>query len=125
MWSLRSDIRYANRSPKWSKVRRLHLDKEPCCRACGSCLKPEVHHIVPVHIDESKELDLDNLITLCDKYCHFIFGHLMDWKSWNVNVVKDTTIYFNSISTRPKILLPQNKISQSYIEKIINYVLQS
>ena len=101
MWLFNKKIRYAVRSPEWPEVRREHIKKQPCCMACGSCKKPEVHHIVPVHLDPSKELDPDNLITLCDKYCHFIFGHFMNYKSWNVNVVKDSSKYLESKSNRP------------------------
>lgn len=70
--------------------------------ACGSCKKPEVHHIVPVHLNPDLELDPENLITLCDKYCHFIFGHLMDYKSWNVDVVGDSAEYLQKIQNKPR-----------------------
>lgn len=101
-WPFGNKIRYAVRSPKWSSVRKKHLEKQPCCQACGSCIKPEVHHIIPVHLDPSKELDSDNLITLCDKYCHFIFGHFMNYRSWNINVVTDAARYLEQKNNRPK-----------------------
>ena len=101
-WPFRNKIRYAVRSPKWSGVRKKHLENQPCCQACGSCIKPEVHHIVPVHLDPSKELDPDNLITLCDKYCHFIFGHFMNYRSWNINVISDSARYLKQKNNRPK-----------------------
>jgi 5-methylcytosine-specific restriction endonuclease McrA len=69
--------------------------------ACGSCKKPEVHHIVPVHLAPELELDPENLITLCDKYCHFIFGHLMNYKSWNVDVLEDSKTYLKKIKDKP------------------------
>ena len=68
--------------------------------ACGSCKKPEVHHIVPVHLAPQLELDPENLITLCDKYCHFIFGHLMNYKSWNVDVLEDSKAYLQKIKDK-------------------------
>jgi len=89
------------RSYLWKKVRQKHLDNNPCCAACGSCTKLEVHHIIPVSVDPSKELDENNLITLCDKYCHFVFGHLMNWKSYNSNVLLDTSVFLNKVKTRP------------------------
>jgi len=89
------------RSPKWRKVRAEHIKKHPECAACGRKESLEVHHIVPYHINPELELEPSNLITLCGKYCHFIFGHLMDWKSWNENVVRDCTLYHISKSTRP------------------------
>lgn len=94
MWLFNREIRFATRSPDWKKTRQKHLEEHPCCASCGSCTKPEVHHIIPVHIDPSKELDTDNLITLCDKHCHFVFGHFMNYRSWNPNVVKDTSKYY-------------------------------
>lgn len=102
MWFFsNSNNRYADRSPGWANLRKKHLEKQPCCQACGSCVKPEVHHIVPVHVDKTKELDPENLITLCDKYCHFIFGHLMNYKSWNTNIIEDAAIYRRNINNRP------------------------
>lgn len=95
-------IREAYRSPKWSSVRSEHLLSQPKCAICGSATKPEVHHIVPVHIDASKELDPTNLVTLCDKYCHFVFGHLMSWRSWNQNIMNDVLYFSNKIKLRPK-----------------------
>lgn len=92
MWPLslfKFSISSSPRSPKWKQVRKEHLLKQPNCMVCGSSLKPEVHHIVPVHVDPSKELDSNNLITLCDKYCHFIFGHFMNWWSYNPDIIQD------------------------------------
>lgn len=101
MWFLNREIRCAARSKDWPALRKKHLDKQPCCQACGSCLKPEVHHIVPVHLDPSRELDPDNLITLCDKYCHFVFGHLMNYKSWNIDIIKDAKVYNDKLKNKP------------------------
>jgi hypothetical protein len=90
----------SGRSYLWPVVRKKHLEKQPYCMACGSKIKPEVHHIIPYHVDPSKELAEDNLITLCDKYCHFVFGHLMDWKSWNPGVSEDAYIFNQKIISR-------------------------
>lgn len=97
IWPLNTRIREAYRSPKWKSIRTEHLKKYPSCMACGSTKNPEVHHIIPVHIDSDKELDPNNLITLCDKYCHFIFGHLMNWKSWNPDIISDSIAYKTKI----------------------------
>jgi len=94
-------IRYASRSPKWSAVRKKHLLINNCCAACGSQKNLEVHHIIPVHLDSSLELEPDNLITLCSKSCHLLFGHLMDYKSWNTNVTDDCKEISKRISNRP------------------------
>lgn len=100
MWFL-NRFKFGARSNQWSKVRAEYLKTNPVCQVCGSSVKPEVHHIIPVHIDPSKELDLDNLITLCDKYCHFIFGHLMNWRSYNPDIIKDAQLYYQKIKERP------------------------
>ena len=94
-------IRFAVRSPKWQSVRKEHLKKEPQCRACGKTKNLEVHHIVPVHMDPNRELDPSNLITLCSEQCHIMFGHLMDFKSWNSSVVEDCKSIQNKIHSRP------------------------
>jgi hypothetical protein len=101
MWFFNKEIRFAKRSKDWPALRQKHLSEQPCCAACGSCLKPEVHHIVPVHLDPSRELDPDNLITLCDKYCHFVFGHLMNYRSWNIDIIKDAKVYNDKLKNRP------------------------
>lgn len=90
------------RSPKWRNVRSEHLKLDPICRACGSDEDLEVHHIEPVQICPEKELDPNNLITLCGKHCHFVFGHLMDYKSWNTNVVEDAATYYSKLKQRPR-----------------------
>lgn len=57
----------------WHQLRNkiIHRDGH-ICRGCNEKLPNEgleVHHIIPVWKDESKEFDEDNLITLCIK-CH-------------------------------------------------------
>jgi 5-methylcytosine-specific restriction enzyme A len=84
------------RSGKWRKVRAEHLEINPCCAICGSTHKVVPHHIVPVHVDPSKELDLNNLISLCQGKtfnCHLFFGHLKNWSCWNPNVVEDVEVW--------------------------------
>lgn len=105
MWNILSD-----RSPEWTSVRKKHLLSQPCCMACGSCKKIQVHHIEPFHVNPSRELDLTNLITLCPN-CHFIFGHLMDYSSWNVDVINDCSVYLNKVKNRPYSLKVQNHAS--------------
>ena len=106
--------RFYGRSPKWRKVRNEFIKNNNECAACGRDDDLEVHHIVPYHVDPSLELDHCNLITLCGKHCHFIFGHLGDWKSWNKDVVEDTKNYHKKIINRPYEIkfaqMPPNKI---------------
>jgi 5-methylcytosine-specific restriction enzyme A len=77
------------RSPNWPEVRRIHLEKEPWCRVCASMKDLEVHHIKPVHYNPELELEPSNLITLCESIgvnCHFVHGHLGNWKYYNMDI---------------------------------------
>ena len=82
------------RSSKWPSVRKAHLDTHPTCAVCGGNKTLEVHHIVPFHFDQSKELDPSNLITLCESKkhglcCHLLVGHKGNYKNQNPLVVQD------------------------------------
>lgn len=92
---------YEGRSYKWSKVRKEHLENNPTCAACGRNKKLEVHHIKPFHLNPELELDPNNLISLCDDPCHFVFGHLMNYQSWNEEVIEDCEKYYGKIKNRP------------------------
>ena len=78
------------RSPKWPKVRRLHLLANPRCAACGRTVSVEAHHLVPVQIAPEKELDPANLLTLCGgkRNCHLSIGHGFNWRSWRPDAVE-------------------------------------
>ena len=84
------------RSPKWRVVREAHLRKNKRCAVCGSQKKPEVHHIIPVHVDPSQELKRTNLITLCRRD-HFVFGHLCNWQKYNETVTNDAKYWHGRI----------------------------
>jgi len=89
------------RSSKWPKVRDAHLKIDPVCNVCGGKEDLNVHHIIPFHIDKSKELDPTNLITLCNaRGCHFAFGHLFDWQSSNPSVVQDSKLFKKKVEDR-------------------------
>ena len=89
------------RSTKWPKVRDAHLKIDPVCNVCGGIEDLNVHHIIPFHIDKSKELDPNNLITLCNgRGCHFAFGHLFDWQSSNPSVVQDSKLFKKKVEER-------------------------
>lgn len=102
MFSFLKKLRYAIRSPKWSNVRKEHLKNNDYCIACGRNKKLEVHHIKPVHLFPELELDPSNLVTLCADPCHIVFGHLMNFKSWNSDVVIDSSSYLNKVNNKPK-----------------------
>jgi len=97
-----------HRSPKWQSIRKKHIINQPKCAACGGDKTLEVHHIKPFNEHPELELDLNNLITLCESKsngvcCHLLFGHLGDYKSININVVEDVKNWYNKITKRPKI----------------------
>jgi len=81
----------APRSGKWATVEKEHLAVQPTCMACGGTKHLQVHHIKPFALHPEKELDPDNLITLCmDVFeCHFRIGHGQNWHYFNPRVVSD------------------------------------
>lgn len=90
------------RSGRWKTIRDNFIEKNPQCAACGSKNKKlEVHHIQPYHLNPDLELDENNLIVLCDDPCHLVFGHLMNYKSWNIDVIDDCKAYLKKIKNRP------------------------
>ena len=101
MFGFLKKIRYAVRSPEWINVRKEHLRNHGTCAACGRDKKLEVHHIKPVHLFSELELDPSNLVTLCADPCHLIFGHLMNFKSYNKTVSEDSSVYLDKVKNRP------------------------
>lgn len=89
-----------DRSPRWREVRAEHILKEPVCQACGKTAKLDVHHIVPVAIDKSRELDPENLITLCNQPCHLVFGHFMSYYCYNSAVREMVAEYRAALDKR-------------------------
>ena len=85
------------RSSKWPAVRKAFVKSNPYCAACGTTKELEVHHIIPFHIDASRELDTANLLTLCQD-CHFYIGHLKDWNRYNPQVRDDALALFRRFS---------------------------
>lgn len=80
------------RSSAWRILRKAHLEANPCCEACGSRQRVVPHHIVPFHVDPSRELDPLNLVSLCESptfNCHLFFGHLKRWDRHNPTVLED------------------------------------
>jgi 5-methylcytosine-specific restriction enzyme A len=93
-------ILFGGRNPKWPQIRRDYARLKPDCAICGSN-KIEVHHCIPVNWDKSLELSWDNLISLCPDH-HFLFGHLMDWHSFNKDVKMDAKLWSQKINQRPR-----------------------
>ena len=77
------------RSPKWPEFSKTFLWGKVCW-VCGGKFRLVAHHIVPFHQDPSLELEVENLIPLCEgRYscnCHLTFGHLGNWTLANPQV---------------------------------------
>lgn len=103
-WLRRQTDELLGRSGVWRSVRAKHLEREPACAACGRTKDLEVHHIKPYH--EHPELELDdgtngldgNLVTLCSEPCHFVFGHLLNYRTrHNPSVREDAARYLKRL----------------------------
>ena len=92
---------FTGRSPKWPKLRDRWLEDNPHCEVCRTTSDCEAHHIIPFQLDPKRELDTTNLMTLCREH-HFLFGHLLNWSSWNDNVVNDALDWRDKIRFRPR-----------------------
>jgi hypothetical protein len=96
----------AARSGHWPTVRKQHLALHPVCELCGGSEDVDVHHVFPFHLHPDLELDLSNLITLCEAKkgginCHLAFGHLGSFKSFNRDVRADVAAWHDKIKNRP------------------------
>ena len=96
----RGTILGAGRSNSWSRVRKNFLKLYDKCEVCGMTKHLEVHHKKSFASYPELELDHNNLITLC-RTCHFLFGHLRNWKSWNGTVKEDAKTMLEKIRNRP------------------------
>jgi hypothetical protein len=91
------------RSPRWSSLRKAIILRDKSCAACGSKKDLTVHHIVPFHLRPDLELVEDNLIVLCEGpvvNCHFLYGHALDWRAYNPEVVTVAAMTLGLIRTR-------------------------
>ncbi len=96
----------AKRSDHWVTVRADHLKNNPVCEVCGGSSNLEVHHIRPFHLHPELELDPNNLITLCEAKkdgvnCHLWFGHIGNFKSFNVDVLANAAEWALKLKNRP------------------------
>jgi 5-methylcytosine-specific restriction enzyme A len=94
------------RSAHWPTARKRQLALHPVCELCGGSEDLEVHHIRPFHLHPDLELDPANLITLCEAKkgginCHLAFGHLGNFRSFNVDVETDAAQWAAKIKNRP------------------------
>jgi hypothetical protein len=87
------------RSPQWPALEKRFKHDHPACACCGEATQV-IHHVVPFHVDPSKELDPTNLIAVCNR-CHLLICHLGNFRSWNVNVRSDAARLLAEIKSRP------------------------
>ena len=95
----------AARSSQWPKVRAAYLADHPVCAVCGSMKNLNVHHKKPFHLFPALELDPTNFVTLCESAgmnCHITFGHLGNFKSYNLNVDADVAAWHDKVFNRPR-----------------------
>jgi 5-methylcytosine-specific restriction enzyme A len=89
-----SDLCYgAARSSQWGTVRDQFLEGKVCA-ICGGAEKLIAHHRLPFHSHPEYELDLENLVPLCEarRYgvnCHLLFGHLGNFRRINLDLDRD------------------------------------
>lgn len=86
----------AKRSSQWRKVREKHIKENPRCAICGLKTKLEVHHKIPFHYAPDLELEIDNLVTLCENKkwginCHLLC-HRGNYSDFDPNI--DITICY-------------------------------
>ena len=93
----------AQRAKEWSTLRKEYVTQNPACAVCdkkGLLVGIQVHHRTPVHIDKTKELLWENLISLC-RIHHLWIGHLGSYFSFNKDVEEDARVWKSKISHRP------------------------
>ncbi len=91
--------RGSSRSSRWRTVRNQYLTAHPLCEMCGSEKKLVVHHKLPYYLFPDKELDADNLMTLCNRD-HFLLGHLGSWMKFNPSVDADCAWWRSKIQRK-------------------------
>lgn len=79
------------RDGSWRTVRAKYLELNPSCICCGKIKELEVHHLIPVHIDPTLELEAANLATFCER-CHLVVAHLNDWNRYNPFALDDSAM---------------------------------
>lgn len=79
---------FCSRSGAWEKLRNEVVKKNPWCKVCGKNKNLQLHHVRPFHLYPEFELTEENLRVLCQP-CHLVWGHLGDWKSFNLDLDKD------------------------------------
>jgi hypothetical protein len=97
------------RDPRWPALRHKYIVVHPGCECCGTLKAPQVHHVIPVHKDPSKELDYSNLITLCKGGCHLKVGHGGSYKFYNPNCREDAALILHELSKQQEVMSKAKK----------------
>jgi len=93
------------RSGSWGKFKRDF--EKSCPKQCAICgnKKSQLHHVTPFSVDPSMELDVTNVLWLCEGLGtlnhHRGVGHLGSFLSYNKEIFTDARIWFNKFQHRP------------------------
>jgi 5-methylcytosine-specific restriction protein A len=102
-------IAEASRDHRWNDFKnKLVAGKK--CAICGSVENLTGHHKKPFFQYPELELDPANIEILCEnpsRNCHFIFGHLMNWRTYNDDL-DNTIAYFQLLRNRARIRLKRH-----------------
>ena len=80
------------RSSGWGPWLKAFL-KGKSCIACGQREGLTGHHVVPYHLDPSREMDPKNVEPMCSDRCHLVHGHFNDFSLSNPTVREDCAAY--------------------------------
>jgi len=99
------------RSPLWTAFRDGWKAVHPRCATCGSEDHIQVHHVVPFHLEPSKELDAHNVLTLCmgPNECHLRIGHGDDFRAFNPHVRAHVALLVHAPNVRPEVEVDAKK----------------
>lgn len=91
----------AKRSGQWRRVRNTFLLGKSC-EVCGGRKSLVAHHEIPFYLAPDLELDDSNLMALCEagRYginCHFLIGHLGNWRRANVSARANAAYWFQRL----------------------------
>lgn len=59
------------------------------------------HHVIPFHVDSTKEEDPTNWIVLC-RFHHYAHGHFFNWKDSNEHIREDASMFNEEVSNHRK-----------------------
>lgn len=73
-------------------IKCLSTNQDDKCFDCQHIKKLEVHHVIPIHVDESKALEVTNCVALCNE-CHKNRHSTQGWQKGNsLNVIESKVV---------------------------------